>query len=433
MSTPTDPYNSQSRRPFDDDEILAPLSEELDGPINNDAQQWEEGTDFTGADAPETFEPEHAPETFEPEHAPETFDAERTEFPAEPEFEPADFGAEPLAKDTPFSADADSAQDTPLVEDVPAAEDVPVPVALDADDSQPDDLPIAPIDAPVVENSGDPSALESPSYIDEDDDETANPTLGAYFASTENTTPADEMVIDYGAAQEEPTAPTRTSVIPASDLNPETTSPTVVDNTDAAVVTAPALVAPADTQTWSHDPGEITEIPEAPKKRIGAHFASFFLTLLLVPVAWYLLSDASTRLFLVENNPWATQQADVFPILELVGGIVVVGILWLLAHTSSLGAQLWGAILTIAGLAAIIVPKYGVELISRLNNAIGDYNPFTGNVVHHLNQDLGSGRVAVFGALLLLTGLVAHQARKRGQERGDAIARRELLLKNDEN
>lgn len=416
MSTPTDPYNSQSRRPFDDDEILEPLSEEFDGPINNDPQNWEE----TEAQYAEDTDVEPRYEDVEPSYeadatelAPETFESE----PAETNF------AEPAEANVAAPAEADFAE--PAEDNLAAsAEREDVPVALDAEGDQADDLPAAPINAPAV---------ETPDYVDEDDVvEAPNPTLGAYFANADNN---DEMVIDYASAQEETKSPNRTSVIPASNVSdPDAVGDTAaIDNTAAAVAAPAAFVAPAATQTWTNDPGEITEIPEAPKKRIGAHFGSFFATLLLVPVAWYLLSDAGARLFLVEDNPWATQQTDIFPVLELVGGLVVAAIIWILARTSSLGAQIWGAILAIAGLGAIILPQYGVELISQLDNAIGDYNPFTGNVVHHLNQDLGSGRIAIFGALLLLTGLVAHQARKRGQERGNTITRREFLLKNEEN
>lgn len=398
MSTPTDPYNSQSRRPFDDDEILEPLSEEFDGSINNDPQNWEE----VEAQYAEDTDVEPSYEADATELAPETFESE------------------------PVEANVAEPAETNVAEPVDRED---VPVALDAEGSQADDLPAAPINAPAV---------ETPDYVDEDDVvEAPNPTLGAYFANADNN---DEMVIDYASAQEATTSPNRTSVIPASNVSdPDAVGDTSVgntagvDNTAAAVAAPAAFVAPATTQTWTNDPGEITEIPEAPKKRIGAHFGSFFATLLLVPVAWYLLSDAGARLFLVEDNPWATQQTDIFPVLELVGGLVVAAIIWILARTSSLGAQIWGAILAIAGLGAIILPQYGVELISQLDNAIGDYNPFTGNVVHHLNQDLGSGRIAIFGALLLLTGLVAHQARKRGQERGNTITRREFLLKNEEN
>ena len=56
------------------------------------------------------------------------------------------------------------------------------------------------------------------------------------------------------------------------------------------------------------------------------------------------------------------------------------------------------------------------------------HSEFTGNVVYHLGNDLGSGRIATFGVILFLTGLAAHGARRRGQQTATAITRRKFLL-----
>lgn len=218
MSTPTDPYNSQSRRPFDDDEILEPLSEEFDGPINNDPQNWEE----MEAQYAEDTDVEPRYEDVEP-----SYEADATEL------APETFESEPAETNVAAPAEANFAE---------PAEREDVPVALDAEGSQADDLPAAPINAPAV---------ETPDYVDEDDVvEAPNPTLGAYFANADNN---DEMVIDYASAQEETTSPNRTSVIPASNVSdPEAVGDTAaVDNTAAAVAAPAAFVTPAATQTWT--------------------------------------------------------------------------------------------------------------------------------------------------------------------------------------
>lgn len=56
------------------------------------------------------------------------------------------------------------------------------------------------------------------------------------------------------------------------------------------------------------------------------------------------------------------------------------------------------------------------------------FNDFTGNVAHHLTSDLATGRMTVYGFLLLMTGVVSHNARRQGAERGGIIAKRDLLL-----
>lgn len=62
----------------------------------------------------------------------------------------------------------------------------------------------------------------------------------------------------------------------------------------ATTISEPAFIAATDTderrERWSNDPGDdvLTEdIPAEPKKRGLAHVGVFFLTLLLLPVAWY--------------------------------------------------------------------------------------------------------------------------------------------------
>ncbi len=184
-------------------------------------------------------------------------------------------------------------------------------------------------------------------------------------------------------------------------------------------------------ERWAADPGEdalAEDIPEEPKGRGLAHFATVVLTLLLLPVAWYLIADAGARLSTVSGNPWDTGNLKIMPLLELLGGFVVLAVIWMKARASSLGAQVIGAIVAIAGIVALVVPTLGNDVVESLNNAIGGYNAFTGNVVYHLGNDLGSGRIATFGLILFLTGLAAHGARRRGQQTATAITRRKFLL-----
>lgn len=343
MSTPTDPYNSSSRRPFDDDDsILEPL-----------------------------------PEPAEQAEAPHALDKE--EAAADGHDEPAPDAASPAESPSPWAAEA------------------PAPTDRPEQTEQPTDLPA----------------------------------------------PAEPVA----AAQPEHRGPTRTSVMSATTIGAFAAAPSAAptaaspDSTasPATTISEPAFIAATDTderrERWSNDPGDdvLTEdIPAEPKKRGLAHVGTFFLTLLLLPVAWYFISDAGARLAVVPGNPWLTGSVQLMPLGELLAGIVVVGVIWLAARASSLGAQVLGTIVFLAGAAALVVPQLAQNLIAQLNIAIGSYNAFTGNVVYHLINDLASGRLAVFGALLLLTGLVAHGSRRRGQTYATALTRRHYLLKESD-
>lgn len=240
-----------------------------------------------------------------------------------------------------------------------------------------------------------------------------------------------------------PRGPTRTSVMgTATFADSFPTAEPYPDNPPAATPESPAEPAfmtaatPADAEDrrerWSADPGDAVltnDIPAQPKGRGLTHTLTLLATLLLVPVAWYLIADAGARLANVPNNPWLTGSPQLMPLLELAGGVVVAGIIWWLARASSLGAHVIGTLVFVAGAGALAAPTFARDLIERLSNAIGDYNAFTGNVVYHLGNDLATGRIAVFGALLILTGIVSHGARRRGQTFAAAVTRRHFLLR----
>lgn len=371
MSTPTDPYNSGSRRPFDDDEeILAPI-------------------------APEESE----------DDAPEDAAAEATEdFPADSSFEPSSDGE--------LAADAGAA--TANQEAAESSAQSPAPSAPMQ--------PAAPAAEPAREFTAQPGASQ----------EGTAPIWPARTAQPPHSGPTRTSVMG-AVAQEEPPIVVERGANTAEQYAGAASSHS--DQQDHAEGAEGASYQNAgDHGHWATDPGKLTEdVPELPASRTLAHIGGFFLTLLLLPVAWYLISDAGARLALVPDNPWVTESFKILPFLELLGGIVVAGIIWVIARSSSLGALVVGTLVAIAGLVAVVAPGLGNDVVGSLSNSIGDYNAFTGNVVHHLDLDLASGRIALFGFLLAATGYVSHAARKRGQVTATAITRREFLLADREN
>lgn len=386
MSTPTDPYNSGSRRPFDDDDSILDPIEETEGTADDDQAAWDRA--FNSDDADDFARPD---ETWHDESG---HDVNGQDDPALDEF------------------DRDG---------------------LDRDGADPD---------------ADREVLDEEMYDAERDD---NPTLGSFVADRNGETGRDEArpaaaldgdtterndldaLATDRAADESRNGPTRTSVmgagVPTAAAATHTSADTPADAHDDSFVAA----ANDDErrERWAADPGEdalAEDVPEEPKGRGLAHFATVVLTLLLVPVAWYLIADAGARLSTVSGNPWDTGNLEIMPLLELLGGFVVLAVIWMMARASSLGAQVIGAIVAIAGIVALVVPTLGNDVVESLNNAIGGYNEFTGNVVYHLGNDLGSGRIATFGVILFHTGLAAHGARRRGQQTATAITRRKFLL-----
>lgn len=386
MSTPTDPYNSGSRRPFDDDDSILDPIEETEGTADDDQAAWDRA--FNSDDADDFARPD------ETGHDESGHDVN---------------GQDDTALDE-FDRDG-----------------------LDRDGADPD---------------ADREVLDEEMYDAERDD---NPTLGSFVADRNGETGRDEArpaaaldgdtterndldaLATDRAADESRNGPTRTSVmgagVPTAAAATRTSADTPADAHDDSFVAA----ANDDErrERWAADPGEdalAEDVPEEPKGRGLAHFATVVLTLLLVPVAWYLIADAGARLSTVSGNPWDTGNLEIMPLLELLGGFVVLAVIWMMARASSLGAQVIGAIVAIAGIVALVVPTLGNDVVESLNNAIGGYNEFTGNVVYHLGNDLGSGRIATFGVILFLTGLAAHGARRRGQQTATAITRRKFLL-----
>ncbi|MDK6763387.1 hypothetical protein QP337_27905, partial [Escherichia coli] len=103
-----------------------------------------------------------------------------------------------------------------------------------------------------------------------------------------------------------------------------------------------------DQRTWG-DIAEVEPIPDAPKGRVWTHIWTSVVTLLLLPLIWYLISDAVARLHLARPFALETGQVNVAALVEMAGGVALLVVIALLARLSSLGAQLWGCALVLAG------------------------------------------------------------------------------------
>lgn len=380
MPTPTDPYNSSTPRPFEED-ILDPIPE---------------GTSAAEAAAGEAIVP--AEMTSEQQAAVEA-------------------AAESAAPQVRTAAEV-------AAEGVPAAAEGPTVVgSLSLDEPQVD-----------VEQAEIPNAFEAAAPAPVADEATGQPAQPTVVEARPEATLADGSAYAAEAAAPAATsaaqAPVRKSVMDNSDVTLDRAlevSPLTASS--ASDIENPFEAAAPAESAWEPAPDAIEAIPEGPKSRIGAHIGIFFATLLLVPIAWYLLSDASIRLAVLEGNQWETGKVAIPALLEFIGGLILVGLVWFLARASSLGAFIWGLLLTLLGAIGVIMPYFARNTIAAwVSDHISSLSTLTGNIARHFALDLGAGRILIFGFLLLMTSIVSHYARKRGNLAGIQTTRREVAL-----
>ena len=261
------------------------------------------------------------------------------------------------------------------------------------------------------------------------DDETLSPSIPA-VAAQENApaeTSAEEATPFTEPTAQLPTQDTKASYSfedqdAAEAARPRRRSPLGAGNEDAEAATLAAIASTAargdksgapsslDDELFSAAP-EITEMPS----RTGAHWLSFFLFLLLVPVGWYLAADGGARMTLADAAPMYTGVASIVALGEILGAIIISAILFVVARRSSLGAWLMGIVTLIVGLPWLMAP--GITAASALSalTALTNTGSLGANLSHHLQASGYSGRFALLGIALIGLAYVSHSARRTGR------------------
>ena len=261
------------------------------------------------------------------------------------------------------------------------------------------------------------------------DDETLSPSIPA-VAAQENApaeTSAEEATPFTEPTAQLPTQDTKASYSfedqdAAEAARPRPRSPLGEGNEDAEAATLAAIASTAargdksgapsslDDELFSAAP-EITEMPS----RTGAHWLSFFLFLLLVPVGWYLAADGGARMTLADAAPMYTGVASIVALGEILGAIIISAILFVVARRSSLGAWLMGIVTLIVGLPWLMAP--GITAASALSalTALTNTGSLGANLSHHLQASGYSGRFALLGIALIGLAYVSHSARRTGR------------------
>ena len=211
---------------------------------------------------------------------------------------------------------------------------------------------------------------------------------------------------DQDAAEE--ARPRRRSLLGEGDEDSEAATLAAIASTAARgdKAESPRL----DDELFSAAP-EITEMPS----RTGAHWLSFFLFLLLVPVGWYLAADGGARMTLADAAPMYTGVASIVALGEILGAIIISAILFVVARRSSLGAWLMGIVTLIVGLPWLMAP--GITAASALSalTALTNTGSLGANLSHHLQASGYSGRFALLGIALIGLAYVSHSARRTGR------------------
>ncbi len=296
---------------------------------------------------------------------------------------------------------ADEAQASSTV-DVPTKK---LPNYTDAEESAYTDVPTRKLSTRLAERMA-----TTPSYsFDEQDEASAQAESGDGAAAAGGLAAAGAAAAAGASALAEEERPQRRSVLGTDE-----------DDRDAATLAAIASQgrdrgdkAPAsrlDDELFSATP-EITEMPS----RGGAHFLSFLLFLILVPVGWYLAADAGSRMTLSEAAPMFTGVASILALGELLGAIVITVILCATARRSSLGAWFMGVITLLAGLPWVLTPGITASTLLDPLTVLANTSSLGSNLAHHLQASGYSGRFALLAIVLMGLGYVSHSARRKGR------------------
>ena len=324
-------------------------------------------------------------------------------------------------------ANDEATDDTSDEAEAPSSEEAP-------SEAEPAESEVAGVGGAAAEASAhSPSSRRSMIFGDE---ETLSSSIPAVAAEEENA-PAETSTEEEPEAEEEAPFTEPTTQLPTQDTEasysfedqdaaeaarPRRRSLLGEGDKDSEAATLAAIASTAargdksdapsslDDELFSAAP-EITEMPS----RTGAHWLSFLLFLLLVPVGWYLAADAGARMTLADAAPMYSGVASIVALGEILGAIVLSAILFVTARRSSLGAWLMGIVTLIVGLPWLMAPGItGASLLSALT-ALKGTGSLGANLSHHLQASGYSGRFALLGIALMGLAYVSHSARRTGR------------------
>lgn len=352
--------------------------------------------DVAGTEAPADLEPAAADqpaevETSEPE-------------PAAVESEPVESEPVPPAETEPT---AEPVPATPEPVEPPASDDVVAPTATQP---SPDETHVA---ALSPQGGDDPFA-----EVDGGDD--AEPRTAVVPTADEDAALRDERARRFGRPREggeaetttleesEPAEP-RTAVVPLAAAGAGAVA-TVGDPEPTRTMPASTPAATTASET-EEDP--FKDFDDGPASRAAAHWWSILITVVLTPVAWYLIADGGERLnFNLTNGGPLNLAAP----LELAAGALCLFLVLLAARWSSVGAIIVGSVAFLLGAAFIVFNSEAMDLVQEYQGTLVQGLKQLGqNIVDHMLADAQAGRLPIYGLMLIMVGVVSHGARRQGR------------------
>lgn len=406
MTTPIDPYNTPSRRNAEEEDLLAPIAPT---PSAASAMEAEDFLEAISEDAAPTSGTDPAfdqknyfsftreiPATHLGENAHDHRDAQAD----------VSVAHETSVEKESIEASSNTAAHSPVEGD----ESPRMRRSIFAQTAQENEEPSPYLPTQAVNDV----AATTGTTAEAEPREASAPTFEASASelSAAVSAPTEPTAVDSSAAvlSSEPAAEEAPLRVPRHRHKKEESAvpaPALEDDPFAALVGAPI---------------EPVEIPES--HRGWVHVGVFLLSIVLIPSAWYVFSDAAAKISGGEASQWATGVLNTPALLEMLGAAAIGLLLALSVRASSIGAWFWGFVIISLGATALISPYTAKEYILKpLENAIGDYNSFTANVVDYLRADLSTGGIFIYGIALVLISFVAHSVRQRAMQEGELRGR----------
>lgn len=205
-----------------------------------------------------------------------------------------------------------------------------------------------------------------------------------------------------------PTSTAPTSAVPTS--TPTTSTP---GSTHGTPVGAPPVAATARAATTEQQDPALFPEPNAPRSTsVGTHILGLLVGLVLAPLAAGVLLLGQSRILAAQLPDWDAS-VDVTGIVLVVLGLL--GLAWvaLLAVWTPAAPITGGIVLTVAGVVALVAPDLVQTQTLRVLDSQGWQTTITQVTVAGT-----SGTLIVAGFLVLVAGLVAALAHRRGVKLG---------------
>lgn len=241
-------------------------------------------------------------------------------------------------------------------------------------------------------------ALAAEAVFDEGDDSSASDAEATQVLRRSLLATADHTDSDSELAA---TAASADAAMPSDSV--VNTRPSVSTFEEAMSAPTPELSEEAET------------LPTLPGRAL-ARTLSLILTLILTPIAWYLVADASARMAFAPGNPMLTGQINAAALAELFAGLVAIAIIALLAAQSSLGLIITGIVVMAVGVPFLVIPGMVSDTGYWGVTNVANWNAFGGNISNHFLTTGFTGIFFALGFLMVALGWVVAAVRRAGRQ-----------------